>query len=228
MAPGDELPVGTAVMLPFLALEIMIWRMITFIVGEMMGSEPGFSLADSICANRLENEAAVNIRGLSDLAKYRYISDIFPYDCQRKAPKKADFIITIGVYLVKPEENSFTLDESIQENIKHTTNVAVNSELFFWQGDENKKKYRLAKWSILCQPKDQGGIGILDLNTMNRALLSKWLGFGVCRLARSVWNIVQMATGFNPPHNVEHIKVPIGLVGLEGIEPIVMIEYDYI
>ncbi|KAL5675753.1 hypothetical protein ACJX0J_011884 [Zea mays] len=33
------------------------------------------SLADSICANRLENEAAVNIRGLSDLAKYRYISD---------------------------------------------------------------------------------------------------------------------------------------------------------
>ena len=46
---------------------------------------------------------------------------------------------------------------------------------FFWQGDENKKKYRLAKWSILCQPKDQGGIGILDLNTMNRALLSKWL-----------------------------------------------------
>ena len=37
------------------------------------------------------------------------------------------------------------------------------------------KKNRLAKWSILCQPKDQGGIGILDLNTMNRALLSKWL-----------------------------------------------------
>jgi hypothetical protein len=46
---------------------------------------------------------------------------------------------------------------------------------FFWQGDENKKKYKLAKWSILCQPKDQGGIGILDLNTMNRTLLSKWL-----------------------------------------------------
>ena len=25
---------------------------------------------------------------------------------------------------------------------------------FFWQSDEHKKKYRLAKWSILCQPKD--------------------------------------------------------------------------
>ncbi|KAJ1262492.1 hypothetical protein BS78_09G112100 [Paspalum vaginatum] len=46
---------------------------------------------------------------------------------------------------------------------------------FFWQGDENKKKYRLTKWSILCQPKDQVGFGILDLNTKNSALLSKWL-----------------------------------------------------
>ena len=27
---------------------------------------------------------------------------------------------------------------------------------FFWQGDNEKKKYRLAKWSVLCRPKDQG------------------------------------------------------------------------
>src|SRR5438105_9347258 len=31
---------------------------------------------------------------------------------------------------------------------------------FFWQGDDHKKKYRIAKWSILSQPKDQGGLGI--------------------------------------------------------------------
>ncbi|WVZ88936.1 LOW QUALITY PROTEIN: hypothetical protein U9M48_035403, partial [Paspalum notatum var. saurae] len=46
---------------------------------------------------------------------------------------------------------------------------------FFWQGDENKKKYKLAKLSILCQPKDQGGLGILDLSTKNSALLCKWM-----------------------------------------------------
>jgi hypothetical protein len=28
---------------------------------------------------------------------------------------------------------------------------------FFWQGEEHKKKYRLARWDILCQPKEQGG-----------------------------------------------------------------------
>ncbi|WVZ58599.1 hypothetical protein U9M48_008856 [Paspalum notatum var. saurae] len=45
---------------------------------------------------------------------------------------------------------------------------------FFWQGDESKKKY-FAKWTILCQPKDQGGLGIHDLNIKNTTLLSKWL-----------------------------------------------------
>ena len=27
---------------------------------------------------------------------------------------------------------------------------------FFWQSDEHKRKYRLAKWDLLCQPKHQG------------------------------------------------------------------------
>lgn len=44
---------------------------------------------------------------------------------------------------------------------------------FFWQSDEHKKKYRLAKWGIVCSPKDQGGLGILDLDLQNRCLLSK-------------------------------------------------------
>jgi hypothetical protein len=32
---------------------------------------------------------------------------------------------------------------------------------FFWQCDEHKKKYRLAKWSILHKPRSAGGMGIL-------------------------------------------------------------------
>jgi hypothetical protein len=46
---------------------------------------------------------------------------------------------------------------------------------FFWQGDNEKKKYRLAKWNVVCRPKDQGGLGIHDLEVKNTALLSKWL-----------------------------------------------------
>jgi hypothetical protein len=44
---------------------------------------------------------------------------------------------------------------------------------FFWQNDEHKKKYRLTKWNILCQPKEQGGLEIQNLDLQNKYLLSK-------------------------------------------------------
>jgi hypothetical protein len=47
--------------------------------------------------------------------------------------------------------------------------------LFFWQSDGHKKKYRLARWSVLCMPKDLGGLGIQNLEIQNKCLLSKWL-----------------------------------------------------
>jgi hypothetical protein len=43
---------------------------------------------------------------------------------------------------------------------------------FFWQNDSQKKEYRLTKWNIVCQPKDQGGLAI---EIQNQCLLSKWL-----------------------------------------------------
>jgi hypothetical protein len=46
---------------------------------------------------------------------------------------------------------------------------------FFWQSDEHKKKYILAKWDILCQPKDYGGMRIMNIDVQNRCMLSKWL-----------------------------------------------------
>jgi hypothetical protein len=46
---------------------------------------------------------------------------------------------------------------------------------FFWQGDSHKKKYRLTKWSVICRPKEQGELGILDLEKQNKGLLSKWI-----------------------------------------------------
>jgi hypothetical protein len=44
---------------------------------------------------------------------------------------------------------------------------------FFWQHDSQKKKYRSTKWSTMCQPKDQGGLGIQNLEIQNECLLSK-------------------------------------------------------
>jgi hypothetical protein len=46
---------------------------------------------------------------------------------------------------------------------------------FFWQGDDHKKKYILAKWNIICRPKEQWGLGVKILEIHNRCLLSKWM-----------------------------------------------------
>jgi hypothetical protein len=46
---------------------------------------------------------------------------------------------------------------------------------FFWQGDGHKRKYRLLKWSIICRPRYQGGLGIINLEIPNKCLLNKWL-----------------------------------------------------
>ena len=47
---------------------------------------------------------------------------------------------------------------------------------FLWQGyGSQKRKYALLNWPTLCIPKRQGGLGILNLDHMNIALLTKWL-----------------------------------------------------
>jgi hypothetical protein len=40
---------------------------------------------------------------------------------------------------------------------------------FFWQGGGEKKKYYLVKWSKVTNPKQKGGLGIIDLRKMNQS-----------------------------------------------------------
>ena len=63
----------------------------------------------------------------------------------------------------------FEIPKGVLKNLDH-----VRSR-FFWQESSDKHKYRLARWDILCRPKDQGGLGILDLQLQNKCLLVKWL-----------------------------------------------------
>jgi hypothetical protein len=46
---------------------------------------------------------------------------------------------------------------------------------FSCQSDQHKKKYRLKRWDIICQPKEQGGLGIQNIDVQNRCMQCKWL-----------------------------------------------------
>ena len=46
---------------------------------------------------------------------------------------------------------------------------------FLWQGADGKFKYHMAKWEMVCRPKDQGGLGIINTRIMNDCLIVKWI-----------------------------------------------------
>jgi hypothetical protein len=62
---------------------------------------------------------------------------------------------------------------------KAPKNILRNMDIFrrrlLWQGGHNIKKYHLADWKLVCSPRGQGGLGVLDLHKMNEALLAKWI-----------------------------------------------------
>jgi hypothetical protein len=46
---------------------------------------------------------------------------------------------------------------------------------FFWEGQGTRKKFHMVSWRTVCQPKSQGGLGVLNTKLMNIALIAKWI-----------------------------------------------------
>lgn len=44
---------------------------------------------------------------------------------------------------------------------------------FYWNSTENKKKYMLVSWKLMCRPKSKGGLGFIDTSLMNKCLIIK-------------------------------------------------------
>ena len=45
---------------------------------------------------------------------------------------------------------------------------------FLWEDGNSSRKPHLVNWKIVCVGKEEGGLGIRNLSTMNRAFLEKW------------------------------------------------------
>jgi mannosylglycoprotein endo-beta-mannosidase len=46
---------------------------------------------------------------------------------------------------------------------------------FFWEGQSSSKKFHMVSWKNICQPKNQGGLGVMNTKLMNIALMAKWI-----------------------------------------------------
>jgi hypothetical protein len=58
--------------------------------------------------------------------------------------------------------------------VKVWREVVKIQQNFFWCGLKNRKGMCWVKWSEICKPKRDGGLGIKDLLLMNSSLLAKW------------------------------------------------------
>jgi hypothetical protein len=46
---------------------------------------------------------------------------------------------------------------------------------FFWEGVGPKRKYHMVDWAMVCKPKEDGGLGVLNTRHMNTASMMKWI-----------------------------------------------------
>jgi hypothetical protein len=54
----------------------------------------------------------------------------------------------------------------------------------FWEGVCTKRKYHMVDWTVVCKPREFGGLGILKSKFINIALMLKW-----------IWKIYQNVEG---------------------------------
>ncbi|GAV87210.1 hypothetical protein CFOL_v3_30636 [Cephalotus follicularis] len=70
--------------------------------------------------------------------------------------------------------------------------VAVTKECdrilrsFLWHGVGNSKKGGKVAWSKVCCPNEEGGLGIKDARSWNRAAIMK-IGWDICQRKVSLW-----------------------------------------
>ncbi|KAH9791596.1 putative ribonuclease H protein [Citrus sinensis] len=57
---------------------------------------------------------------------------------------------------------------------------------FIWSGNSNQQRMSMVSWDTLCKPKAYGGLGLKELNVMNKALLMK-LSWGIISAKDNLW-----------------------------------------
>uniref|UniRef100_A0ACD5Y6E5 Uncharacterized protein n=1 Tax=Avena sativa TaxID=4498 RepID=A0ACD5Y6E5_AVESA len=55
----------------------------------------------------------------------------------------------------------------------NTTNSQMSH--FLWANLDNKHKYHLTTWDLVCHKKEYGGLGVHDLRDFNLCLLASWV-----------------------------------------------------
>lgn len=64
--------------------------------------------------------------------------------------------------------------------VKVWKNIVGIQREFLWSGVGGGRKINWVKWSLVCQPKENEGLGVRDVCLMNLSLLGKWRWMLLC------------------------------------------------
>ncbi|XP_058724719.1 uncharacterized protein LOC131596153 [Vicia villosa] len=78
--------------------------------------------------------------------------------------------------------------------IKEIVSIQRN---FLWKGVEGDRGICWVSWRNVCRPKEEGGLGIRDVNNMNISLLMKWK-WRICNEENAVWSNLLIHRYKNP------------------------------
>lgn len=53
-------------------------------------------------------------------------------------------------------------------------NLIALQNSFLWGNEDGREKISWVRWETICNPREQGGLGVKDLALFNEALLAKW------------------------------------------------------
>src|SRR3954464_6482629 len=77
---------------------------------------------------------------------------------------------------------------------------------FVWGSNRQHKRVHLIDWMTLCHPRDNGGLGLKDLRTMNKAFLLK-IAWGLLNDEEAFWARVLCAK-YNVPEMIHCDSLP--------------------
>jgi hypothetical protein len=108
----------------------------------------------------------------NDILKFQNIYNYTMLCCTNMGVFNLKYLILRGCVLPNSHYQAslrVQLEVVKMSNRRRSKTVTVTCTIYLWS------PYRLAKWSVLCWPKDHGRLGIQDLQIKNKALLGKWL-----------------------------------------------------
>lgn len=145
--------------------EIMGWQ-----VSTLPSTYFGLPLGETYISKKIWDPVIERMEKCLSTWKGRYLSK------GRKLTLIKSVLTSVPLY-------TFSLFAAPCSVVKH---LEANRRCLLWSSFDGTSRYPLISWKRICQPMENGGLGVRSIKTMNKALMAKWL-WNFAKEKNSLW-----------------------------------------